>query len=115
MEILLWWLPPAVVTAVAMLWVGWLGRARDLSPDRSEAAQERFAAAILRELPSQVTARVSAPRPGASAAPASPYAPRRCPTSSTADAPPLRLTETSQRTCHRASTVLLCAGERVTP
>jgi hypothetical protein len=62
-EILLWWLPPAVVTVVAMLWVGWLGRARDLSPDRSDAAQERFAAAILRELPSQVTTRANAPRP----------------------------------------------------
>jgi hypothetical protein len=62
-EILLWWLPPAVVTVVAMAWVGWLGRARDLSPDRSEAAQERFAAAILRDLPSQVTSRASAPRP----------------------------------------------------
>lgn len=63
MEILLWWLPPAVVTVVAMLWVGWLGRARDISPDRSEAAQERMAAAILRELPEQVTRRASAPRP----------------------------------------------------
>jgi hypothetical protein len=62
-EILLWWLPPAVVTVVAMLWVGWLGRARDLSPDRSEAAQERFAAAILRELPGQVLTRANAPRP----------------------------------------------------
>ncbi len=63
MEILLWWLPPALVTVVAMAWVGWLGRARDLSPDRSEAAQERFAAAILRDLPSQVTSRANAPRP----------------------------------------------------
>ncbi|MCW2847067.1 MAG: hypothetical protein JWR90_1041 [Marmoricola sp.] len=63
MEILLWWLPPAAVTVIAMLWVSWLGRARDVSPDRSEAAQERFAAAILRELPSEVTSRVSAPRP----------------------------------------------------
>jgi hypothetical protein len=62
-EILLWWLPPAIVTVVAMAWVGWLGRARDLSPDRSEAAQERFAAAILRDLPSQVTSRANAPRP----------------------------------------------------
>jgi hypothetical protein len=62
-EILLWWLPPAAVTVVAMAWVGWLGRARDLSPDRSEAAQERFAAAILRELPTQVTTRANAPRP----------------------------------------------------
>jgi len=62
-EILLWWLPPAIVTVIAMLWVSWLGRARDLSPDRSDAAQERFAAAIMRDLPSEVTSRVSAPRP----------------------------------------------------
>ncbi len=62
-EILFWWLPPAMVTGIAMLWVSWLGRARDVSPDRSEAAQERFAAAIMRELPSEVTSRVSAPRP----------------------------------------------------
>jgi hypothetical protein len=62
-EILLWWLPPAVVTLVAMLWVSWLGRARDPGPDRSDAAQERFAAAIMRDLPDEVTNRVSAPRP----------------------------------------------------
>jgi len=62
-EILLWWLPPAVVTVIAMLWVSWLGRARDLSPDRSDAAQERLAAAIMKALPSEVTSRVSAPRP----------------------------------------------------
>ncbi|MCW2807546.1 MAG: hypothetical protein JWQ93_1501 [Marmoricola sp.] len=62
-EILLWWLPPAIVTLIAMLWVSWLGRARDVSPDRSDAAQERFAAAIMRDLPAEVTTRVSAPRP----------------------------------------------------
>jgi hypothetical protein len=62
-EILLWWLPPAVVTLAAMLWVSWLGRARDVGPDRSEAAQERFAAAIMKDLPSEVTRQVSAPRP----------------------------------------------------
>ncbi len=62
-EILLWWLPPAIVTLVAMLWVSWLGRARDVSPDRSDAAQERFAAAILRDLPEQVTHQVGVPRP----------------------------------------------------
>ncbi len=62
-EILLWLLPSAIVTLLAMLWVGWLGRARDLSPDRSDAAQERFAAAMMRDLPREVTDRVSAPRP----------------------------------------------------
>ncbi|SDT09118.1 hypothetical protein SAMN04488570_3500 [Nocardioides scoriae] len=61
MEILLWWLPPVLVTAGAMVWVGWLGRARSTAPDRSEAAQERFAAAILRELPTR--ARQTPPRP----------------------------------------------------
>lgn len=62
-EILLWWLPPALVTLVAMLWVSWLGRARDVRPDRSEAAQERFAAAIMREMPHGVGPRTSIPRP----------------------------------------------------
>ena len=63
MAILLWLVPPAVVTVVAMLWVGWLGRARPTGPDRSDAAQQRFAEAILRDLPPQVTERVGAPRP----------------------------------------------------
>ncbi len=62
-EILLWWVPPAVVAAVAMIWVSWLGRARPTGPDRSDAAQERFAAAIMRDLPAEVTRQVSAPRP----------------------------------------------------
>lgn len=60
MEILLWWVPPALVTLVAMVWVSWAGRARDPRPDRSEAAQERFAAAIMRDLP---TAAANAQRP----------------------------------------------------
>ncbi len=62
-EILLWWLPPALVTVVAMGWVSWLGRARDSGPDRSDAAQERFAAAIMRDLPSKVTRQSAAARP----------------------------------------------------
>ena len=62
-EILYWWLPPAIVTVIAMLWVSWLGRARDMGPDRSDAAQERFAAAIMKDLPTAVTSRVSEPRP----------------------------------------------------
>lgn len=55
MAILLWLLPPVVVTAVAIVWVSWIGRDRPALHDRSEAAQERaqqrFAAAILRESP----------------------------------------------------------------
>jgi len=62
-EILFWLLPPALVTVVAMVWVSWLGRARSTRPDRSEAAQERFAAAILRDLPSAVSERAGAARP----------------------------------------------------
>lgn len=57
MEILFWLVPPVVVTSVAMLWVGWLGRARPTGPDRSDAAQERFAAAIKRDHPGQVRVR----------------------------------------------------------
>jgi hypothetical protein len=34
-EILLWLVPPAVVTVVAMVWVSWLGRER-AAPDRHE-------------------------------------------------------------------------------
>ncbi|HEY1135599.1 MAG TPA: hypothetical protein VGE77_13575 [Nocardioides sp.] len=34
-EILLWLVPPAVVTVVAMVWVSWLGRERRV-PDRHE-------------------------------------------------------------------------------
>ncbi|MCW2856949.1 MAG: hypothetical protein JWR52_2564 [Marmoricola sp.] len=50
MNILLWLLPAATVTGTAMIVVAWVGRAR---PERemSEADQERFAAAILRPMP----------------------------------------------------------------
>lgn len=55
MLILLWLLPPIVVTAVAMVWVGWIGRERPAMHERSETAQakarQRFAEAILRETP----------------------------------------------------------------
>jgi hypothetical protein len=49
-EILLWLLPAALVTGLAMLWAGWVGRDR---PERAltEAEQDRFAEAILRPLP----------------------------------------------------------------
>ncbi|MFL6060725.1 MAG: hypothetical protein ACJ72E_05805 [Marmoricola sp.] len=50
MEILLWLLPAAVTTGVAMLWVSWVGRERPVR-GRTDAEQERFAAAIMRPLP----------------------------------------------------------------
>jgi hypothetical protein len=58
-EILLWLLPAAVTTGLAMLWAGYVGRDRsDRAP--TEADQERFAEAILRPMP---TAARNRPRP----------------------------------------------------
>jgi hypothetical protein len=51
MEILLWLLPTAVVAVVMMAWASWAGRPRRERGDRSEAAYERFAAAIARDHP----------------------------------------------------------------
>ena len=39
MEILLWLVPPVVVTFVAMAWVGWLGREGRGEVDREEAVR----------------------------------------------------------------------------
>ena len=51
MEIL-WWLAPAgVATLCATAWATWAGRPRREDRDRSEADQERFAAAMAREHP----------------------------------------------------------------
>ena len=51
MEIL-WWLAPAgVATLLAMVWAMWAGRPRSDERDRSEAAYERFAAAMAKEHP----------------------------------------------------------------
>lgn len=44
MEILLWLLPSVLVTGVAMLWVGWLGRAGRGEVDRDEAVRRMGAA-----------------------------------------------------------------------
>jgi hypothetical protein len=44
-EILLWLVPSVVVTAVAMLWVAWLGRAGRGEVDR-EVAVRRLAGAL---------------------------------------------------------------------
>ena len=49
-EILLWLVPPAVVTGLAMVVVSWLGRDGAGEVDRDVQA-ERFAAAMLREHP----------------------------------------------------------------
>jgi hypothetical protein len=64
--ILLWLLPPVVVTCVAMAWVGWVGRSRPAPSERSEAARERarqrFAEAIRREHPGTAGPPVARPR-----------------------------------------------------
>ena len=59
MEILLWLVPAAVVTVVAMLWVGWAGRDGRGEVDRDVAAQ-RLGKALAKELPAG-TRRTSAP------------------------------------------------------
>ena len=48
MEILLWLVPPVVVTLVAMAWVGWVGREGRGEVDREEAVR-RLGAALERE------------------------------------------------------------------
>jgi hypothetical protein len=48
MEILLWLVPPAVVTVVAMLWVGWIGREGRGEVDR-EVAVRRLGEALARQ------------------------------------------------------------------
>jgi hypothetical protein len=59
---ILWWLaPPAVATALAMVWVSWLGRAGRGQVDPDVAAR-RLGDAMAR--PTRV-ARTSAPRPNA--------------------------------------------------
>jgi hypothetical protein len=57
-EILVWLVPPAVVTVLAMAWAAWAGRPQRETQDRSDAAYERFARAISREHPGS-----SRPRP----------------------------------------------------
>lgn len=58
MEILFWLAPTAVVAVAMMVWATWAGRPRRAQAERSEAAYERFAAAIAREHPG-----ASRPRP----------------------------------------------------
>ena len=59
MEILLWLAPAAVVTVVAMLWVGWVGRDGRGEVDRDVAAA-RLGKALAKDLPSG-TRRASTP------------------------------------------------------
>ena len=56
MEILLWLVPPAVVTVVAMLWVTWLGRERRGEVD-PEVAVRRLAQALQKEPPAHTSTR----------------------------------------------------------
>ena len=51
MEILLWLVPAAAATLLAMLWATWAGRPERDDRDRSDAAYERFARAITKEHP----------------------------------------------------------------
>lgn len=62
MEILLWLVPAAVVTGIAMLWAGWAGRPRSEQTQRSDADQARFARAIVKEHPGARRPRPVAPR-----------------------------------------------------
>lgn len=59
MEILLWLVPAAVVTVVAMLWVSWVSREGRGEVDR-DVAVERLGRALAKELPAG-TRRTSAP------------------------------------------------------
>ena len=61
MEILLWLVPSAVVTLVAMAWVAWLGREGRGEVDR-DVAVTRLAAALQREQPAARRQRPEAPR-----------------------------------------------------
>ena len=56
MEILLWLVPPAVVTVLAMCWVGWLGREGRGEVDR-ETAVRRLGDALNRPPRGQVVVR----------------------------------------------------------
>jgi hypothetical protein len=51
-EILLWLVPPVVVTLLAMAWVGWVGREGRGEVDRDEAVR-RLGAALEREQPTR--------------------------------------------------------------
>jgi hypothetical protein len=50
-EILAWLVPSGVVLVIAMVWATWAGRPQREETDRTDAAYEKFAAAIAREHP----------------------------------------------------------------
>lgn len=50
MEILLWLLPAALATGLAMLWAGWAGRDRT-GRERTEADAARLGAALSKPMP----------------------------------------------------------------
>ncbi|WP_028653423.1 hypothetical protein [Nocardioides halotolerans] len=52
MQILLWLVPPVLVTLVAMAWVGWVGREGRGAVDRDEAVR-RLGEALEREQPAR--------------------------------------------------------------
>lgn len=56
MEILLWLVPPVLVTALTMLWVTWLGREGRGDVDR-DVAVERMAKALRKDHPGQYAPR----------------------------------------------------------
>lgn len=60
-EILLWLVPPLVVTGLAMAWVAWVAREGAGEVDR-EAQAERLAAAMARQHPGRQTQAPPRPR-----------------------------------------------------
>ena len=62
MDILWWLLPPVAVTALAMLWVTWLGRSGRREVDR-DVAVERLARALRKDHPGTAQRSPAASRP----------------------------------------------------
>ena len=62
MDILWWLVPPVVVTALAMLWVTWLGRSGRGEVDR-DVAVERLARALRKEHPATTRQSPATSRP----------------------------------------------------
>jgi len=61
-EILLWLVPAAAVTAVAMVWAAWAGRPQRESTTRSDADYAKFARAISNGRPVAAPGRTLLPR-----------------------------------------------------